>query len=66
MKQLDTALIIVTGIMYLFGGPFFIALIEALTTNDSALKAQLIPIGFGIAFFSLLIIIIGVWLDGFD
>ena len=64
MKQLDTALIIVTGIMYLFGGPFFLGLVEAITTNNNPLKAQLIPIGFGLFFFSALVLIIGAWLDG--
>ena len=64
MKQLDTALIIVTGIMYLFGGPFLLAVVESVTTNNYPLQAQLTPIGFGLVFFCALVLIIGAWLDG--
>ncbi len=66
MKQLDASLIIVTGIMYLFGGPFLLGLVEAMTTNNAVLKAQLIPIGFGLFFFCSLVLITGAWLDGFN
>ena len=64
MTQTETAIMIGLGVMALFGGPFLLGLIEAITTNNIALQVQLYPIGFIIIGFCLLVLIIGVWLDG--
>ena len=63
MTQTETAILIATATMYLFGAPFFLLMFEALATDNQTLMAQIIPLGFGITFFGLLVLIAGVWLD---
>ena len=66
MTQTETALMIVVCVLLLFGGPFFLGFIEALTTNNQAMMPSLTLVGFIITGFCLLVLITGVWLDGFN
>ena len=64
MTQTETAIMIASGIMVLFGGPFFILTANALATDNQAMMMPLITVGFSLTFFCLLVLIIGAWLDG--
>ena len=64
MSQTNTAIMIVSGVLILFGVPFFLGVIEVIMTNNQTMLSSLILAGFTIASFCLLVLIIGVWLDG--
>ena len=66
MSQTETAIMIVSSIVGLFGGPFFILMVDTIATDNQSAMGPLVILGFSIAFFCLLVLIIGVWLDGFN
>ena len=66
MSQTETAIMIVSSIVVLFGGPFFILMFDTLATDNQNAMLSISILGFSIAFFCLLVLIIGVWLDGFS
>ena len=64
MSQTETAIMIASCIMVLFGGPFFILMFDTIATDNQSAMGPLIIVGFSITFFCLLVLIVGVWLDG--
>ena len=66
MTQTEKALLMATGALYLFAAPFYFLMAEALATDNQILMAQIIPVGFGLALFCIAVLIMGVWLDGFN
>ena len=65
MTQTETAIMIASCIMVLFGGPFFVLMVDTIATDNQSAMVSLSIVGFSITFFCLLVLIIGVWLDGF-
>ena len=63
MTQTETAIMIVSCVMVLFGGPFFVLMADAMATDNQSAMVSLAIVGFSIMFFCLPVLIIGVWLD---
>lgn len=64
MSQTDNASSVALFIAYFFGGAFISVAIPAMMAKDHATLAFLYPIGYGIFFAICLVLLIGVWLDG--
>ncbi len=63
MTALEDAIYISTGVMMLFGGPFFLGLIAAITTDNQAVMPSLAIAGFTITLFCLAVPLLGAWID---
>ena len=66
MTQTETAIAIASCVLILFAAPFFILLVDAIATDNQRVMPSLSIVGFSMTFFCLLVLVIGVWLDGFS
>lgn len=64
MTAIEDGIYISTGVLMLFGGPFFLGLIDTLATDNQAAMPSLIIMGFAITVFCLAVLALGVWIDG--
>ena len=64
MTATQDGIYISTGVMMLFGGPFFLRLIDILATDNQAARLPLAIMGFAITFFCLVVLALGAWIDG--
>ena len=64
MTATENGIYISTGVIMLFGGPFFLGLIDTLATDNQAAMPSLTIMGFAITVFCLAVLALGVWIDG--